>query len=426
MDRPRRDQRPLRAPAGGAHHGDRADRVLGPAPLPRPPYRADGLPAGDRGRGRRRQALADLLRQEAAHRRLAARAARRRARSACSRAARTGTATRSGGSSTNPQTDILEQADARRPGRSPRTSAASPTPSGDLPGHQEAVSRGRSRAPSRSRWRTSTRSRTRCPTTYDAPAGCSTRTPRCGPAPSGLVAGQDGRADVAALRGGLRRADRAGAAPGRAARRCRRTRAPAGRAGCSTGSTPGCRSTLTAGQRAVGEQILDDLAAGHPMHRLLQGEVGSGKTVVALRAMLQVVDAGGQAALLAPTEVLAQQHAPVDRRRCSATWPQGGMLGGADDGTRVALLTGSLGAAARKSALLDAASGAAGHRRRHARAARGAGPVRRPRPGRGRRAAPVRRRAAGGAHREGGRRAAARAGDDRDPDPAHGGDDRLR
>ena len=54
------------------------------------------------------------------------------------------------------------------------------------------------------------------------------------------------------------------------------------------------------------------------MHRLLQGEVGSGKTVVALRAMLQVVDAAGQAALLAPTEVLAQQHSPVDQRSCSA------------------------------------------------------------------------------------------------------------
>src|SRR5262249_30260782 len=66
---------------------------------------------------------------------------------------------------------------------------------------------------------------------------------------------------------------------------------------------------LTAGQRAVGDQLADDLARSHPMHRLLQGEVGSGKTVVALRAMLQVIDAGGQAALLAPTEVLAAQHA---------------------------------------------------------------------------------------------------------------------
>src|SRR5512135_3288471 len=66
--------------------------------------------------------------------------------------------------------------------------------------------------------------------------------------------------------------------------------------------------SLTAGQRAVGERIAAELARPHPMHRLLQGEVGSGKTVVALRAMLTVVDGGGQAALLAPTEVLAAQH----------------------------------------------------------------------------------------------------------------------
>ena len=65
---------------------------------------------------------------------------------------------------------------------------------------------------------------------------------------------------------------------------------------------------LTDGQREIGAQISDDLRQSSPMHRLLQGEVGSGKTVVALRAMLQVVDSGGQAALLAPTEVLAQQH----------------------------------------------------------------------------------------------------------------------
>ena len=117
--------------------------------------------------------------------------------------------------------------------------------------------------------------------------------------------------------------------------------------------------TLTEGQFHVSEEILRDLAAGHPMHRLLQGEVGSGKTVVALRAMLRVVDSGGQAALLAPTEVLAQQH----HRSITAMLGDlaaGGMLGGAADGTQVALLTGSLGAAARRSALLDAASGAAG------------------------------------------------------------------
>ena len=116
---------------------------------------------------------------------------------------------------------------------------------------------------------------------------------------------------------------------------------------------------LTGGQVRIGEQILDELAAGHPMHRLLQGEVGSGKTVVALRAMLRVIDSGGQAALLAPTEVLAQQH----HRSITAILgdlASGGMLGGAEDGTRIALLTGSLGAAARKSAMLDAASGAAG------------------------------------------------------------------
>ena len=109
----------------------------------------------------------------------------------------------------------------------------------------------------------------------------------------------------------------------------------------------------------MSRDVLDDLAAGHPMHRLLQGEVGSGKTVVALRAMLRVVDSGGQAALLAPTEVLAQQH----HRSITAMLGDlaaGGMLGGAADGTQVALLTGSLGAAARRSALLDAASGAAG------------------------------------------------------------------
>ncbi|MDP9239714.1 MAG: DEAD/DEAH box helicase, partial [Actinomycetota bacterium] len=66
---------------------------------------------------------------------------------------------------------------------------------------------------------------------------------------------------------------------------------------------------LTAGQAEIGGLLASEVAGEHPMHRLLQGEVGSGKTVVALRAMLQVIDAGGQAALLAPTEVLAAQHA---------------------------------------------------------------------------------------------------------------------
>ena len=116
---------------------------------------------------------------------------------------------------------------------------------------------------------------------------------------------------------------------------------------------------LTAGQLAVGAELAADLAEPHPMHRLLQGEVGSGKTVCALRAMLAVVDAGGQAALLAPTEVLASQHARSIRALLGPL-AAGGQLGGSSDGTRVALLTGSLGAKARREALLDAASGAAG------------------------------------------------------------------
>ena len=116
---------------------------------------------------------------------------------------------------------------------------------------------------------------------------------------------------------------------------------------------------LTTGQRQAGETISADLAQEHPMHRLLQGEVGSGKTVVALRAMLQVVDAAGQAALLAPTEVLAQQH---HRSISQMLGPlaMAGQLGGADQATRVALLTGSQGSAARRRALLEAASGEAG------------------------------------------------------------------
>ncbi len=117
--------------------------------------------------------------------------------------------------------------------------------------------------------------------------------------------------------------------------------------------------SLTDGQRAVSDEIFADLARGHPMNRLLQGEVGSGKTVVALRAMLAAVDAGGQAALLAPTEVLAAQHHRSITAMLGAL-AEGGLLGGAENGTRVALLTGSQPAAARKVALLEAASGQAG------------------------------------------------------------------
>jgi ATP-dependent DNA helicase RecG len=118
--------------------------------------------------------------------------------------------------------------------------------------------------------------------------------------------------------------------------------------------------TLTAGQAAIGKTLAAELARDSPMNRLLQGEVGSGKTIVALRAMLQVVDAGGQAALLAPTEVLAAQHYESIRRSLGPL-SKDGLLGGLDAASvQVTLLTGSMPAAARKQAMLDAASGTAG------------------------------------------------------------------
>ncbi|MEU7323945.1 ATP-dependent DNA helicase RecG [Streptomyces griseoviridis] len=117
--------------------------------------------------------------------------------------------------------------------------------------------------------------------------------------------------------------------------------------------------TLTDGQLKVSREIFADLATAHPMHRLLQGEVGSGKTMVALRAMLAVVDAGGQAAMLAPTEVLAQQH-HRSITEMMGELAEGGMLGGAERATKVVLLTGSMGAAARRQALLDLVTGEAG------------------------------------------------------------------
>ncbi|WIX88497.1 ATP-dependent DNA helicase RecG [Amycolatopsis sp. DG1A-15b] len=116
---------------------------------------------------------------------------------------------------------------------------------------------------------------------------------------------------------------------------------------------------LTAGQRGIGDEIAADLASEHPMNRLLQGEVGSGKTVVALRAMLQVVDNGRQAAMLAPTEVLAAQHAR-SLREMLGDLGQAGELGAAENATRVTLLTGSMGAKERKKSLLEIVSGEAG------------------------------------------------------------------
>ncbi|MDF8263781.1 ATP-dependent DNA helicase RecG [Luteipulveratus sp. YIM 133296] len=116
---------------------------------------------------------------------------------------------------------------------------------------------------------------------------------------------------------------------------------------------------LTPGQQRVSEEIAEDMARSRPMHRLLQGEVGSGKTIVALRAMLAAVDAGAQAALLAPTEVLAQQH-ERSIRAMLGDLAEAGMLGGAEHATGVALLTGSMSRGQRERVLLDIATGPVG------------------------------------------------------------------
>nr|WP_240393903.1 ATP-dependent DNA helicase RecG [Corynebacterium lactis] len=107
--------------------------------------------------------------------------------------------------------------------------------------------------------------------------------------------------------------------------------------------------SLTDGQSSVASELEADLEGGHPMNRLLAGEVGSGKTVVALMGMAQAIDAGRQCALLAPTEVLAQQH----HRSITA------MLERAGVDVNVRLLTGSLPTAERRQTLLEAVSGEA-------------------------------------------------------------------
>jgi ATP-dependent DNA helicase RecG len=116
---------------------------------------------------------------------------------------------------------------------------------------------------------------------------------------------------------------------------------------------------LTEGQIAVSEEIMAELGRTRPMQRLLQGEVGSGKTLVALRAMLAVVDAGGQAALLAPTEVLAAQHYQTITRMLGDL-SGGGTLDAPEHATGVVLITGSTSASRRREATLHAASGTAG------------------------------------------------------------------
>ena len=132
---------------------------------------------------------------------------------------------------------------------------------------------------------------------------------------------------------------------------------------------------LTEGQQKVGAEIAADLSSESPMNRLLQGDVGSGKTVVALRAMLQVADAGGQSAMLAPTEVLAEQHlrsvldilgdmaAPEDSEADdSATGSTEGTPAGSEEEprrVRVRLLTASMGTRAKRKVLQELADGTA-------------------------------------------------------------------
>ena len=130
---------------------------------------------------------------------------------------------------------------------------------------------------------------------------------------------------------------------------------------------------LTEGQQKVGAEIAADLSSESPMNRLLQGDVGSGKTVVALRAMLQVADAGGQSAMLAPTEVLAEQHlrsvldilgdmaAPEnsDADKSAAGSAEGAPAGSGEEPgrVRVRLLTASMGTRAKRKVLQELADG---------------------------------------------------------------------
>jgi ATP-dependent DNA helicase RecG len=116
---------------------------------------------------------------------------------------------------------------------------------------------------------------------------------------------------------------------------------------------------LTAGQQEVLGVVSAELAATKPMNRLLQGEVGSGKTIVSVLAMLQMVDAGYQCALLAPTEVLAAQHAR-SIRDVLGPLAMAGQLGAEDGATRVALLTGSMSAAQKRQVRDEVATAAAG------------------------------------------------------------------
>ena len=173
---------------------------------------------------------------------------------------------------------------------------------------------------------------------------------------------------------------------------------------------------LTGAQRRVVDEIVADLAGPRPMHRLLQGDVGAGKTVVAALAAAVAMDAGWQCALMAPTEILAEQHFAK-----LVQWLE-------PLGIEVAWLSGSRKGKARAKALAQAASGDGAADRRHARGDPGRRRVRATGAGHRRRAAPLRRAAAARAAPQAGHRGAgaAPADDDGHADPAHAGDDVLR
>ena len=189
--------------------------------------------------------------------------------------------------------------------------------------------------------------------------------------------------------------------PGPSATRSRRSKWPGRRtARWWRGSWPACPSTLTRAQRQALAVIVADLAGPFPMHRLLQGDVGSGKTVVALAALLAAVQSGHQGALMVPTEVLAEQHDAAVRPAGDA-----GPDGWRAD-VRVELLTSRVkGKARARSCWPDLAGGDVDDRGRHPRPADRGGRVPLARRRGDRRAAPLRRRAAGRPAGQGRRRA---------------------
>ena len=178
----------------------------------------------------------------------------------------------------------------------------------------------------------------------------------------------------------------------RARRQRRRGRVIVGSGRLAAKVEAGLGFALTGAQRLAIAEIGGEMAQTRRMMRLLQGDVGSGKTVVALMAMLTAVESGAQAALMAPTEILARQHQATLRRLAAPA------------GVEIGLLTGREKGRARDATLAGLASGLIADRRRDPRAVAAGCRLSRPRPGGHRRAAPLWRRAAPGARREGPRR----------------------